>query len=271
MRNSLALNKSTEIREDREVQVIEATWKVVEEDSGIDDCAGYLVIEVPGTSTRRYRRDGYSYWMASWYGSYQFDPHESLCRAWRIVPHYMPSGVYTVVSIRLRDLAGNNAGFKFRHPRHDPESEFFVDEAGPQIEMVTDNPDYETPELDLNNISIEAQPTRPDNPNGETLVTLKYRVRDNMSGVTSTSIYLRDPQGIEHYFQIHPKDGYFHGSRWFPSRDPSPWSDETWTVLLPVGSAPGIWGVSEIGVWDRADNFKRYDFTEIIHFDVEGQ
>ena len=270
-RNSLALSQSTAIREDREVQVIEATWEVVEEDSGIDDCAGYLVVEIPGTSTRRYRRDGYSYWMASWYGSYQFDPHESLCRAWRIVPHYMPSGVYTVVSIRLRDLARNNAWFEFRHPRHDPESEFFVDEAGAQIEMVTDNPDYEPPELDLNNISIEAQPTRPDNPDGETLVTLKYHVRDNMSGVTSASIRLRDPQGIEHYFQIHPKDGYFHGSRWFPSRDPSPWSDETWTVLLPVGSAPGIWGVAEIAVWDRAENFKAYDFTEIIHFDVEGQ
>ena len=137
--------------------------------------------------------------------------------------------------------------------------------------MVTDNPDYETPELDLNNISIEAQPTRPDDPNGETLVTLKYRVRDNISGVTNAHIRLRDPQGIEHFFHMSPKDGYLRGSTWFPSRDPSPWSDETWTVLLPAGSAPGIWGVAEIAVWDRADNFKRYDFTEIIHFDVESQ
>ena len=270
MRNSLALSKSTAILENREVQVIEATWKVVEEDSGIVDCAGYLVVEIPGTSTRRYRRDGYSYRMGQDF-PYHFDPEESLCRAWRIVPHYMPSGVYTVVSIDMLDLAGNRAGFTFRHPSNDPESEFFVDEAGPQIEMVTDNPDYEPPELDLNNISIEAQPTRPDDPNGETLVTLKYRVRDNISGVTNANIYLRDPQGVEHHFYMYPKVGYLHGSTWFPSGDPSPWSDETWTVLLPAGSAPGIWGVAEIAVWDRADNFKHYDFTEIIHFDVEGQ
>ena len=270
VRNSLALSKSTAIREDREVQVIEATWKVVEEDSGISDCAGYLIVEIPGVSTIRYRH-GYSYRMGKSGFPYRFDPEESLCRAWRIVPHYMSSGVYTVRSIDMRDLAGNGAGFAFRHPSNDPESESFVDEASPQIEMVTDNPDYEPPELDLNNISIEAQPTRPDDPNGETLVTLKYRVRDNISGVTIASIYLRDPQGIEHFFYMHPKDGYIHGPTRFPSRDPSTWSDETWTVLLPAGSAPGIWGVAEITVQDRAYNFKRYDFTEIIHFDVEGQ
>ena len=267
VRNSLALSQSTAIVEDREVQVIEATWEVVE-DSGIVDCVGHLVVEIPGASTRRYRRDGYSYRMGA---NYRSDPQEKFCRAWRIVPHYMPSGVYTVVFIDMRDLARNGAGFEFRHPSNDPESDFFVDEAGPQIEMVTDNPDYEPPELDLNNISIEAQPTRPDDPNGETLVTLKYRVRDNISGVTNAHIRLRDPQGIEHYFHMSPKDGYLHGSTWFPSRDPSPWSDETWTVLLPAGSAPGIWGVAEIEVWDRADNFKHYDFTEIIHFDVGSQ
>ena len=268
VRNSLALSKSTAILEDREVQVIEATWKVVEEDSGIDDCAGDLVVEIPDAST--YYRYGYSYGMGRDF-PYRFDPEESLCRAWRIVPYYMPSGVYTVRSIRMRDRAGNGAKFEFRHPNNDPESEFFVDEAGAQIEMVTDNPDYEPPELDLNNISIEAQPTRPDDPNGETLVTLKYRVRDDISGVTNAHIYLRDPQGVEHHFHMYPKVGYLHGSTWFPSGDPSLWSDESWTVLLPAGSAPGIWGVAEIAVWDRAENFKRYDFTEIIHFDVEGQ
>ena len=268
VRNSLALSKSTAILENREVQVIEATWEVVE-DSGIVDCAGYLVVEIPGTSTRRYRRDGYSYRMGA---SYRSDPQESFCRAWRIVPHYMPSGVYTVVYIDMRDRAGNQSGIYLGDPNHGlRQEESIIDEVGPQIEMVTENPDNEPPELDLNNISIEAQPTQPDDPNGETLVTLKYRVRDNISGVTNANIYLRDPQGVEHHFYMYPKVGYLHGSTWFPSGDPSLWSDETWTVLLPAGSAPGIWGVAEIAVWDRADNFKHYDFTEIIHFDVEGQ
>ena len=268
VRNSLVLSQSAAIVEDREVQIIEATWKAEEEDSGVDGGGGNLVVEIPGAST--YYRYGYTYGMGEDF-YYEWNPLDGLVRAWRVVPHYMPSGVYTLVSISMSDLAGNWGGVEFRHPSHDPKSEFFVDEVGPQIEMVTDNPDYETPELDLNNISIEAQPTRPDNPNGETLVTLKYRVRDNISGVTFAHIFLRDPQGIEHFFHMHPKDGYLHGSTWFPSRDPSPWSDETWTVLLPVGSAPGIWGVAEIEVVDRADNVKHYDFTEIIHFDVEGQ
>ena len=182
----------------------------------------------------------------------------------------MPSGVYTLVYIDMRDGARNKAGVYFGDPGHGLRQEdTIVDETAQQIELVTDHPDYEPPELDLNNISIQAQPTRPDDPNGETLVTLNYRVRDNISGVYSAYIRLRDPQGIEHYFQMHPKDGYIHGSTRFPSRDPSQWSDETWTVLLPVGSAPGIWGVAEISVRDRANNFKRYDFTEIVHFDVE--
>jgi len=35
-----------------------------------------------------------------------------------------------------------------------------------------------------------------------------------------------------------------------------------------VGSIPGIWGLSEMTIFDRAGNFNMYDFTEIVHFDV---
>ena len=71
--NSVVLSKSTAIVEDREVQVVEATWKVVEEDSGIGRCDGALIIKIPDTFT--YYGHGYHYGMFSWsYGSYQFDP-----------------------------------------------------------------------------------------------------------------------------------------------------------------------------------------------------
>jgi len=40
-------------------------------------------------------------------------------------------------------------------------------------------------------------------------------------------------------------------------------------VLLPVGSAPGTWGLSSISVKDKAGNQRQYDFVEIVHFDVE--
>ena len=131
---------------------------------------------------------------------------------------------------------------------------------------MTDNPDYEPPELDLENIQIHAEPTQPEDPNGETLVTLEYRIRDNISGIRSGEVRLRDPQGIEHHFYLGPDDG---GGWKAPPQDPTQWSDQTWTLLLSVGSAPGTWGVVEMAICDRAENFKRYDFTEIIHFDVE--
>ena len=204
---------------------------------------------------------------------YRFDPEESLCRAWRIVPHYMPSGVYTVVYIDMRDRAGNQSGIYFGDPNHGlRQEESIIDEVGPQIEMVTENPDYEPPELDLNNISIEAQPTQPDDPNGETLVTLKYRVRDNISGVTDRIYILARPTG-HRTLLLHAPEGWIY-----------PWID---TVSIfgthhcgltrpgPCcclrGPRQESGGVAEIAVWDRAGNFKSYDFTEIIHFDVEGQ
>ena len=102
--NSATLTKSTTIVEGMEVQVIEATWKVVEEDSGIRNCAGSLVIAIPGVST--YYRHGYSYGMGLDF-PYQFDPKESLCRAWRVIPYYAPTGEYALVSVRMSDLAGN--------------------------------------------------------------------------------------------------------------------------------------------------------------------
>jgi len=40
------------------------------------------------------------------------------------------------------------------------------------------------------------------------------------------------------------------------------------SVVLPVGSAPGFWGVSELYLQDKANNFKVYDFTETIRFDL---
>ena len=43
------------------------------------------------------------------------------------------------------------------------------------------------------------------------------------------------------------------------------------TVILPAGSIPGIWGIAEINVRDRARNLERYNFVELVHFfDVES-
>ena len=258
VRNSASLTKSSGTLEGREVQFIEATWEVDENSAMGENWACHASLNDENADTYRFGEYGH------------YDPDRSICKVTFVMPHYMPSSVYTMNYIVMRDRALNTAGVYFGDPGHGLRQEqSIVDETAQQIELITNNEDLEPPELDLNNISIQAQPTRPEDPNGETLVTLNYRVRDNISGVTIGYIRLRDPQGIEHFFYMAPKDGYFYGSRWFPSGDPSQWSDETWTVLLPVGSAPGIWGVAEIAVKDRANNVKHYNFTEIVHFDVE--
>ena len=166
------------------------------------------------------------------------------------------------------DEALNEQGVYFTDPGHGlRQEESIVDEAPPQVALATDNPDLESPELDINDIDISAEPTYPEAPNGETLVTVSFRVRDNLSGYRIAALMLRDPQGIEHHYWAY-NDGTWS---WFPSADPSQWTLYTRSVVLPPGSAPGTWGLAEMTVQDRAGNFKRYDFTEIVHFDVLGQ
>ena len=62
------------------------------------------------------------------------------------------------------------------------------------------SPDTTPPVLDVNRITIEAEPTNPAAPNGETQVDITFRVKDNISGYSSTDMFLRDPQGVEHFF-----------------------------------------------------------------------
>ena len=40
------------------------------------------------------------------------------------------------------------------------------------------------------------------------------------------------------------------------------------TIILPVGSVPGTWGLAEMTVFDKAGNTLRTDFTEIVRFEV---
>ena len=254
VRNSASLTKSVETREGREIQVIRASWQV-EENRGLQKSGCFADINDELLETYRFEAQG------------DYDSQSRRCEVLFVMPHYMPSSVYTMNYISMVDLALNWSGTYFRHPGHGlrPE-ETVVDEAGQQVELITNNPDTEAPEVDLNTIEINAEPTNPDAPNGETLVTLTFRIRDNISGFTHGYLNLRDPQGIEHGFWVSTTDG----SHLFPTGDPSQWTTFTRTVVLPEGSAPGTWGLANMTVRDRAQNFRQYDFTEIIHFDVES-
>ena len=248
VKNTASLSKSIENWQGRKLQVIRASWQV-KEDTSMKGGWCYSALNDELLETYSLQE----------YGDYY--PQESMCKVEYWMPDYMPSSVYSLVYIRMKDEALNVGDFKFGDS-----TEPSTYEAPQRIELITGNPDTEAPEVDLNAIEISAEPTNPDAPNGETLVTMTFRIRDNIAGFHTASLYLRDPQGIDHQFY-----GYDpHGSDLFPPGDPSQWTTYTWSVVLPPGSAPGTWGLAEMVVWDRAGNFRQYDFTEIIHFDVES-
>ena len=255
VRNSASLAKSVETREGREIQVILASWQV-EEDRGMRDlnpCYASLNDEL--LETYRFEEFG------------RYNSRSGHCEVLFLMPHYMPSSVYTMNYIKMTDLALNQTGVYFGPPATTLRQEdSVVDEAAAQVELITNNPDTQAPEVDLNAIEVSAEPTNPDAPNGETRVTLTFRIRDNIAGFTQAYLELRDPQGIEHGFWVEDPNR----DDLFPSGDPSRWTTYTWTVILPPGSAPGTWGLANMTVYDRAENIRRYDFTEIIHFEVDS-
>ena len=251
--NTAALSKSTATVEGQPVQLIHAEWSVDENTEMADRQACYASINdhIPDT----YRVEQYG----------DYDSTTNKCHIQFVMPHYMPSSIYDMNYILMQDKALNKQGVYFTQSSGSPsEEDVVVDETPQSIELVTNNPDTEAPTLDLNDIQVTATPVNPEAPNGETEVTITFKVRDNISGYNIASLQLRDPQGVEHQHWA------YNDGTWtvFPTSDPTQWKTYERTILLPAGSAPGTWGVSEMTIYDRAGNFKRNDFTEIVHFDV---
>lgn len=258
--NSMTLTKSLTTIENQEVDVITALWDIDEafprENQG---CYGALNDENPSTySLQKYSPGTYS-------GNYE----AGKCLLEYIMPSYMPSGTYRLNYIKMIDEAGNESRNYFATPSGVDTGDNFagdeLDELAKEVVLETSNPDITAPELDLNNISINATPTNPDNPNGETIVKFTFRVKDDISGYKLGYYTFRDPQGLT--------SGYYHyperRSEIFPTAEDLDWYEYTSTVILPAGSAPGTWGVVELTLRDRALNFKTYNFTEIISFQTE--
>ena len=66
----------------------------------------------------------------------------------------------------------------------------------------------------------------------------------------------------------HPQlDGVRNGDEYSKYGD-GEWKAYDFRILLPQGSAPGKWGISSATVWDRAGNFRAYNFVEYVRFDV---
>ena len=253
VRDSMELSLSDAMEGGRPYQILTAQWELLEE-NGINGVLAMLNDENAETYSRRSENWG------------TYDPNTGVASVDMVIPDYFPGGTWKLNFILMEDTALNSRGMYFTHPGHGlREEDRVIDEQPASIEIHTTNPDTNPPKLDLNRITIEAEPTQKQAPNGETRVDISFRVKDNISGYRSTDMYLRDPQGVEHFYRHHRHDYYnvyFEG-------DPTVYKTYEYTITLPVGSVPGTWGLAEMTVWDKAQNKFLADFTEILRFEVE--
>jgi hypothetical protein len=195
------------------------------------------------------------------------------------VPDYFPSGFYSVNFLAMTDLALNVRQVLF--DKDTANKNYFIPPANinqrairDSIYMKTKYPDLKPPIIDINDIKIQATPTNPSAPNGETLFEMWLWIKDESdfagkaSGFAHGYYTLRDPQGLERsismqsdlgnlYYSIQPDSSIYGFKRYY------------FKTLLPAGSPPGLWGVSAININDHAQNKKYYSFVEFVRFDVD--
>ena len=252
VKNSMRLSLSdAQTAEGRPYQIVTARWKLIEK-NGIR----HVYAQLNDLNRETYsRRESYG----------EYNPQTGEASVGLILPDYFQSGTYSLNYLFMVDVALNRRGVYFTDQGHTLGDEQVLDELPATIDIVSTNPDSTPPVLDLNRITIRAEPTQPAAPNGETRVDISFRVKDNISGYAHTNMLLRDPQGVTHFFRHYDVDFwdiYF-------SRDPKVYETYHKTIILPVGSAPGTWGLAEMTVMDKAQNALRADFTEIVRFEVD--
>ena len=254
IKNTMQLSLSPGTAEGRTLQILTARWRLFEE-IGVRTISAQLNDANAETYSRHSEE----------YGKY--DPQTGEASVELKIPNYFPGGTYKLNFIKMKDIALNAQGVYFTDPGHLLRDEdVVIDEVPATIAVQTTNPDDTPPVLDLNQITIQAEPTNPEAPNGETQVDIAFKIKDNISGYSSTDMYLRDPNGVKHHFRHYDSDFY----KVYFTRDPAVYHTYHKTIILPVGSIPGTWGLAEMKVWDKAQNILRADFTEIIRFEVEG-
>jgi hypothetical protein len=197
------------------------------------------------------------------------------------IPEYYPTGYYVTTSMFLIDEARNEArAFFMRDTTAFRLEKNTTKHLRDSVYVKTKYPDFIPPILDVNQIYIKATPSNPTAPDGETLFEMEFFARDssaylgNEAGLQNGGYTLRDPQGKVFYYGMQGDFTKSFGQDFFFSlKDivgpPGNWRKYKVSTLLPKGSAPGLWGVEGITLFDRAGNKKYYNFTEVVRFDLE--
>ena len=257
VKNSMRLSLSeATTASGRPYQIVTARWQFIEENI---TASAYAQMNDNNRETYSRREAGG-----------QPDPERDEAVVYFIFPDYFQSGTYSLNYLAMSDVAGNGRGVYFTKPPHSWESEkdaIVIDELPATIDVQTANPDSTPPMIDLNSITVKAEPTNPEAPNGETLVEITFRIKDDISGYHLSNMFLRDPHGVM-YGNYHtvPEPSY---SNIYFQGDPTVYQTYEYTIVLPVGSVPGTWGLAAMRIMDKAQNILWVDFTEIIRFVVD--
>ena len=252
--NSMRLSLADAITtEGRAYQILTAEWQVYEKNE-----IEHAFISINDANTETYSLFAYG----------KSEEHDALGHQWTIrvrmnVGDYWQTGTHKVVYLGMRDIAKNPRQVYFSDYEGGlSKTAVQLDELPAVIYIETTHPDSTLPVLDYNGITVSAVPTRPQDPNGETIVDITFRAKDDFSGIHIFSMFLRDPNGVKHHFWGDRTQGfYFQG-------DPTQYKLYEKTIVLPVGSIPGTWGLAELHIEDNARNKLRADFTEIVRFEV---
>ena len=263
VKNSMRISLSEETtNKGRPFQVVTAQWQIIEK-SGIRHIYAHMNDE----NMETYSRNA---------GLVEYNPETNKATAKFIFPDYFQSGTYSLNFLSMQDIALNGKGVYFTDQNHGlRDGNIILDELPTTIDIQTANPDSTPPVLDLNQITIKAEPTRPEDPNGETKVDITFRVKDDISGYYFSVLSLRDPQGVTYpFYHVPDRDRLFDfswslGEHIYFIGDPTVYQTYHLTITLPVGSVPGTWGLENMRVHDRAENKLLVDFTEIVRFKVD--
>jgi hypothetical protein len=198
-----------------------------------------------------------------------------------LLHEHLQSGYYTTSQHTVADIAGNYSSVYHVKDTADfiisEKNKFKIfKEVRDSIYIETRYPDSLKPEIDINNITITAEPTNPEAPNGETRVDISILARDlsdfvgHESGVDRVSFTLRDPLGGVHGYQtgnstMNNPDLNVHNAT--PQND-NEWRVYNFNLTLPQGSPPGQWGMASAEVRDKAGNWEKYSFVEYVRFDI---
>ena len=254
--NSMRLSLEDAITpEGRAYQVLTAEWQAYEKNE-----IAHVYISINDENTETYTLFGYG-------NSEEYDASRNqwTVRVYMNVADYWQTGTHKVQFLSMLDIAKNPqqvyfSDYQGRYGYGDTAVQ--LDEPPTAIYIQTAHPDSTLPVLDYNRITVSAVPTRPQAPDGETIVDITFRAKDDFSGIHGFSMYLRDPNGVKHHFWGDRTPGfYFQGN-------PTQYKKYEKTIVLPVGSIPGTWGLAELRIEDNAKNKLRADFTEIVRFEV---